>query len=705
MTDLVGYTDRLSVAPGETISFMVSSAKPRYLARLVRLIHGDDDPQGPGVKEEALHWEHEGERLGKVQELRHGSYAITPSLTVGPSLRVSVWVCPTTPGSREQAIVAQGNWALVLAEDGTPALRVGEMLAAIGRPLRAWEWYELDVELEGTQARLSQRPLRPFVFDGRADVETTIARALEPEEAPLTIAARRVEQEARDHYNGRIEDVQIASNGTLLAAWDFSLGIPTTRISDTSGNGHHGRLVNMPMRAVTGHRFTGRVTSWTDDPREYGAIHFHDDDLDDAGWVPDFRFDLPADLPSGVYAAHLSAGLAEEYLPFIVRPPRDRSTADVAVLAPTLSYLAYANEHFSWDSDFAVWASGDVHARLTDADRYMSEHRLLSLYDFHSDGTGSCYSSHLRPILSLRPKYDMPLIAAPHQFNADLHLLDWLEAKGFRRDVLTDHDLHEDGPGLLERYRVVITGTHPEYWTERMLDALQAYLERGGRLMYLGGNGFWWVTSIHPDAPHVIEIRRGLSGSRPWSSRPGEVFHGGTGEFGGQWRYRNRPPQRLVGIGFTAQGSDASRPYRRLPDSRDPRAAWIFEGVGDDELIGDFGLVMGAAGGAEVDRADLALGTPPHTLVVARADAYTDMYQAQMDDTLFHDSKQGGTQSPLVRADMVFFETPDGGAVFAPGSISWCGSLSHNEYDNNVSRITENVLRRFLQSEPFPSPT
>jgi N,N-dimethylformamidase len=98
------------------------------------------------------------------------------------------------------------------------------------------------------------------------------------------------------------------------------------------------------------------------------------------------------------------------------------------------------------------------------------------------------------------------------------------------------------------------------------------------------------------------------------------------------------------------------------------------------------------------------LGTPPHTLVIARADGYTDMYQAQMDDTLFHDSRQGGTQSPLVRADMVFFEAPRGGAVFAPGSISWCGSLSHSGYENNVSRITENVLRRFLDAEPFPSP-
>jgi N,N-dimethylformamidase len=80
------------------------------------------------------------------------------------------------------------------------------------------------------------------------------------------------------------------------------------------------------------------------------------------------------------------------------------------------------------------------------------------------------------------------------------------------------------------------------------------------------------------------------------------------------------------------------------------------------------------------------------------------MYAAQMDDSLFHQLNEGGSTSPLVRADMVFFETPRGGAVFAPGSISWCGSLSHAGYENNVSRVTENVLRRFLDPAPFPEP-
>ena len=41
-------------------------------------------------------------------------------------------------------------------------------------------------------------------------------------------------------------------------------------------------------------------------------------------------------------------------------------------------------------------------------------------------------------------------------------------------DVVTDHDLHREGVALLAPYKVVLTGTHPEYHTEHTLDALQS---------------------------------------------------------------------------------------------------------------------------------------------------------------------------------------------------------------------------------------
>jgi N,N-dimethylformamidase len=62
----------------------------------------------------------------------------------------------------------------------------------------------------------------------------------------------------------------------------------------------------------------------------------------------------------------------------------------------------------------------------------------------------------------------------------------------------------------------------------------------------------------------------------------------------------------------------------------------------------------------------------------------------------------GGTVNPRVRADMVYFTTPGGGGVFSTGSIAWSASLSHDDYDNNVSRITANVFERFASPDPLP---
>ena len=61
-------------------------------------------------------------------------------------------------------------------------------------------------------------------------------------------------------------------------------------------------------------------------------------------------------------------------------------------------------------------------------------------------------------------------------------------------------------------------------------------------------------------------------------------------------------------------------------------------------------------------------------------------------------------QGPHVRADRVFFETPSGGAVFSTGSISYAGAIAHNAFDNDIARITNNVLQRFLDTAPFEYP-
>jgi len=60
--------------------------------------------------------------------------------------------------------------------------------------------------------------------------------------------------------------------------------------------------------------------------------------------------------------------------------------------------------------------------------------------------------------------------------------------------------------------------------------------------------------------------------------------------------------------------------------------------------------------------------------------------------------------NPDVRADMTYVAGSNGSAVFSVGSINWCGSLSHNGYDNSVSRVTENVIRLFASTPRGQAP-
>ncbi|MCH7878914.1 MAG: N,N-dimethylformamidase, partial [candidate division Zixibacteria bacterium] len=272
---------------------------------------------------------------------------------------------------------------------------------------------------------------------------------------------------------------------------NFARDIGSAQISDLGQHRLHGHTVNLPTRAVTGHNWTGDEADFKVARAQYGAIHFHDDDLEDAGREVDFEWTPPDDWPSGLYAAHLSAGddaspdAATDYLPFIVTPKTPR--APIAFLGPTLTCQVCANQRFidPIRASLGLRESGDT----TPQDQYMQDHRLLSCYDLHSDDTGVCYASRLRPMLNIRPGYRMPSrsLAAtwPRWLNADLHLLDWLDTKDFDYDVITDDQLHHQGSELLSSYRVILTGTHPEYWTAPMLEGMESYQADGGRLMYL----------------------------------------------------------------------------------------------------------------------------------------------------------------------------------------------------------------------------
>ena len=490
------------------------------------------------------------------------------------------------------------------------------------------------------------------------------------------------------------------SNSGVIAAWDFSQRIGDNKVNDLGPANLIGKIVNLPTQAVKSSKWDGTEFDWRKKPAHYAAIHFHEDDLYDCAWDTDFSFTAPTNLRSGIYAAKLiDEQDNEEMIPFFVTAKQGKPQSRICVLIPSFTYTVYANI-----------ARGNTNKKMLERIKEWSASPWttdnfpqfgLSTYNYHSDGSGISSSSRRRPILTMRSNVisypGVPGSGCRH-FPADSHLWYWLTTKGYEFDVITDDELHKYGLAAIEKYSVLLTCSHPEYHTPQSLNALQEYTNTGGHLMYLGGNGFYWKVAVSDVWPDAVEIRRGEGGIRAWASEPGEYYNAFDGEYGGLWRRNGRAPQVLAGVGFTSQGDHYGAPYRRTPESYSNEWAWVFEGI-TEEIIGDFGLSGGGAAGFELDRADTMLGTPLNAVTLASSEGHDDSFVLVPEDILTHHSTWPHKPiKELIRADIVYFETANGGGVFSVGSITFCGSLPHNNCENNISKMVENVIRKFLSN-------
>jgi len=728
---LIGYMDRFSARPGERLAVKVSSQLDGpYQADLVRIRHADPNPAGPGMKLLPVAADWAGAYPSRAQPVPRGSFGEAAGpLSLGRAFTLLVRVAPwllkphrapqavlslALPGRSLTLSVDAAGFAVEADIDGRP-VRI-----ATGAAPQPRRWYEIAVSLAEGRIALRQRPLqRTWGASDSGAAEAPIEAAEWNGPGRLILAAAPDPAgRARAHFNGRIEDPlllrgapggitlddpeALLASGRLAAWWDFSLAQEGESILDRGAGALHGRVVNFPARAMRGSRWTGAEQAWRHAPRHYAAIHFHEDDLEDCGWDTDFSVAVPDDMASGIYGVRLRHGEHWDIIPFFVLPPKGVARAPIAYLANTFTCQVYANYRrvdFP-ESQLARRRAWGAYPWCGNLDTDYQ----LSTYNNHPDGSGIHFSSRLRPIFNMRPGF----LAVPddkgsglRHLPADSHLTDWMEEKGLAFDVITDEDLDNEGHALLSRYRCVVTGSHPEYHTEGTLDALQEFVTRGGRLAYLGGNGFYWKVARRRDRPHVLEIRRAEGGIRAWAAESGEYFHQLDGTLGGLWRRNGRPPQLLCGVGFSGQGRFEGSHYRRMPGAADPRAAWIMEGVamdpeGDGDTFGGFGLSGGGAAGFELDRADPVLGTPPNAVILARSEQHQDHFVTVPEELLTHlTTVTGETPADLIRAEIVYFETAEGGAVFSTGSITFCGSLSHDGYRNGISRMLENVLRRF----------
>ncbi|MFC4948203.1 N,N-dimethylformamidase beta subunit family domain-containing protein [Pseudonocardia sp. GCM10023141] len=474
---------------------------------------------------------------------------------------------------------------------------------------------------------------------------------------------------ARDGYGAKRAVVQVAADGTADPAhlrllteapsgyvwpkWTVAGGTGSVRVH--SAEPYRLTLVRHGVEAQQ-----VRLVGWFDEHGPRATVQVTPDGdytQTGVGWAQHTAVTAPG--ASGLYYFHLETESGAHFsFPWVVAPAVPASP--IAVLASTNSWLAYNN--FGGRSNY-------INATALPPRPIVFAHTDLDRYRTGTSTEHQPADEHYRPLSFDRPeplnqigrdeRPGDPIRGRQpcHLAAAEWRLLSWMEREGFDHDLYAEAQLH-DGTLDLDRYRVLVISTHPEYWSREMYDAVYAWVhERGGKLMYLGGNGVdCEVEFLDPATLRFLTQDEDPDG-------PDE----------NRMHRTHRPTSALLGVVFTHAGEGTSAPYRVVDAGH-----WVFAGTGlaDGDVFGTESLherIPGGASGHETDKR--APDSPVSTHLLATG--------------LNPDS--GGGEIVHVRAER------GGGEVFSVGSITWSAAV---QVDKGVAAVTRNVLARFLDEAP-----
>jgi hypothetical protein len=232
-----------------------------------------------------------------------------------------------------------------------------------------------------------------------------------------------------------------------------------------------------------------------------------------------------------------------------------------------------------------------------------------------------------------RPHLDR---GVPYGFRYHLGFLNWLHWTGREVDYLSQLELERVSTAkqLARAYDLMVFAGHHEYVTEREYDLVEGYRDRGGNLLFLSANNFFW--RVERDGDVIVKASR--------------------------WRDLGRPEAGLVGVQYVG--------YQRIP-----RAGWVVRGTRARTWLFDgTGLRRGSRfsrGGVEIDQVNSA--SPSGVQIVAEI------------PRLF---------GPGMSAQMSYYETHAGAKVFAAGAFHLTRAVTS---DPVVWRILENLWMKLAR--------
>lgn len=375
---------------------------------------------------------------------------------------------------------------------------------------------------------------------------------------------------------------------------------------------------------------------------------------------------------SGLYYLHAKGEKSGEFFsfPWVVAPAKP--TAKIAILASTNTWLAYNN--FGGRSNYinanCLPPEPVVNARQ-DLIRYnmagsfnvwgFQDEEYLPL-SFERPEPGNVVREHEEVTDPIEGR--LPCGMAP----AEWRLLGWMEREGFAYDYYSEAQLHDETLDL-DAYKILMISIHPEYWSRQMYQRVKDWVHnRGGKLMYLGGNGLnCEVEFVDQDRLRFKTFLAPSTGGAlgmPDPNNP-DVY------LDSRMHRTLESEASLLGVVCTETGIMTAAPYQVLNAEH-----WVFAGTNlkNGDLFGEKSLqerINGGASGHETDK--MSPHSPAGTVLLAK-----------------------GTNCDEGGAEIVYYETASKGAVFSVGSITYVPCIL---VDDSISRITANVITRFLSDD------
>ena len=290
----------------------------------------------------------------------------------------------------------------------------------------------------------------------------------------------------------------------------------------------------------------------------------------------------------------------------------------------------------------------------------------------------------------------------------------WAEREGFEFDFLTQYDLHNN-PDCLSNYDLAVIVGHDEYWSWEMRDAVDNFVENGGRLARFGANFIWQIRIENngknqvcyklPELDPVFNTDRSHLTTTVWDSvtvnRLGTETMGLTGLGGAYARFAGACPRSTGALTvYRPEHWAFEKTDLYYADQVGGSPAYIvsYEVDGVDYVIrGGLPYPTGKDGAPE----SLEILAMSPTAGLCEDDRHDYSYLAPQSELmpLIEGIEYAYTleESDIKRGSAMMVVLEKGkGEIFNAGMTEWVSGLIRE--DRYVEQITRNVLNRYIQA-------